>query len=321
MRPFFDVGDADAVTNGPFEAYLSLALLDGMMVGECRTFGQTFRRDRLKVLSEGLDHYIIQVFTEGQTSGRFGGRQAQASPGDIWVLDMASELDAENTQFHNLSLVVPRAMIAPALRAPDMQHGRTIPADTPIARIFRTYLASLTASLGTLTPGDAAALTPTTSRLVEALLNSRDDAPRPEMAMQTSEMATLFTAKQAIEQHLSDPMLSPDTVAGLVGVSRATLYRLFAPLGGVASFTRTRRLRRSIRDLLDPAQSNRRINEICFAWGFRSESDYSRAFKQHFGMSPSEARAAGQAARLDRDGPSASASDLEHERWLFALAR
>ena len=33
MRPFFDVGDADAVTNGPFEAYLSLALLDGMMVG------------------------------------------------------------------------------------------------------------------------------------------------------------------------------------------------------------------------------------------------------------------------------------------------
>ncbi|MDF2231256.1 helix-turn-helix domain-containing protein [Albimonas sp. CAU 1670] len=83
--------------------------------------------------------------------------------------------------------------------------------------------------------------------------------------------------------------------------------------GGVASYIRARRLKRSLADLLNPRMAGRPIYDIAHAWNFTSESDYSRAFRRRFGMSPREAR---QASRFPPDDGEAA-----HERWLAELGR
>ena len=79
-------------------------------------------------------------------------------------------------------------------------------------------------------------------------------------------------------------------------MSRATLYRLFEPLGGVSSYIQERRLARAYAALIHPAHRHRPIYDIAFDCGFASEAHFSRAFRLFFGLPPSELRAMGTAA-------------------------
>jgi hypothetical protein len=63
-------------------------------------------------------------------------------------------------------------------------------------------------------------------------------------------VATTSHIKRYIEQHLASPELSPASICAAFGLSRATLYRLFEPLGGIASSIRERRLARTYAELI-----------------------------------------------------------------------
>ncbi|MBO9630711.1 MAG: AraC family transcriptional regulator, partial [Shinella sp.] len=71
-------------------------------------------------------------------------------------------------------------------------------------------------------------------------------------------------------------------------MSRATLYRLFEPVGGVTDYIRTRRLRAAFDMLTNDGK--RTVGEVAYACGFPDISTFSRAFRHQFGMSPSEVR-------------------------------
>lgn len=80
-----------------------------------------------------------------------------------------------------------------------------------------------------------------------------------------------------------------------LGVSRSRLYRIFEPLGGVASYIRRQRLLRT-RDALSDIADTRSISRIAEEWGFVDASAYSRTFEHEFGISPKEARDIGWAS-------------------------
>ena len=316
ISPFFDVDLPEGADRSRFRARLSLGLVGDLIVGGCEASGQSFARSPLRAAAEAHDHLMIQVFLGGDTRTRVGGREVIARPGDIWVIDMLEPMAAENSTFRNVSMVAPRALIGDALLNPGGHHLRAISGDEPVARIFASYLQTLVDSLDALSGEEAAGLVPATLRLAEALLNARPGEARPEIDPAGAERALMFAARRLIEERLADPALSPELVQQALGLSRARLYRAFAPLGGVASYIRARRLKRSLEDLLDPAMAHRPIYDIAYAWHFASDSDYSRAFRRRFGLSPREARQARQA-----EGPRPDAGPLAHERWLAELGR
>jgi len=105
-----------------------------------------------------------------------------------------------------------------------------------------------------------------------------------------------------IQQHLDDPELGVDHLQSAFCVSRATLYRMFGEIGGVARFIRRQRL-------VAARQSLRRRPDLGITWllyelGFGSERQFQRAFHAEFGVSPSEWRerckAAERAAPCER---------------------
>lgn len=129
----------------------------------------------------------------------------------------------------------------------------------------------------------------TISLLTACLVPSRDhiaEAQRP------IEAVIMNRASQMIAKHLANPKLTPGLLCREIGVSRSGLYRIFEPVGGVSTYIRLARLRKT-RDALADSSDRRPISAIAAQWGFMDPSAYSRVFRKEFGISPKEARAEG----------------------------
>lgn len=109
--------------------------------------------------------------------------------------------------------------------------------------------------------------------------------------------AHLRRLRQAIESQMSDPGLSLRRLADSEGVTPRYLQRLFRANGETFSgYLRMRRLERCRLDLTSPQHATRSIPEIYSRWGFKGATQFSRAFRQRFGVCPRQVR--GQ-ARVD----------------------
>jgi len=95
-----------------------------------------------------------------------------------------------------------------------------------------------------------------------------------------------------VQQHLRDPALSVDGIARALNCSRRHLYNAFAGEGeSIAAYIQRQRLQACIRDLQHGGAQARPITDIALSWGFGNPSHFSRLFRDHTGMSPSEFRA------------------------------
>lgn len=116
--------------------------------------------------------------------------------------------------------------------------------------------------------------------------------------MEAAGQETALTQREAlrdrirayVQNHLRDPQLSIDGIARALNCSRRHLYNAFAGEGeSIAAYIQRMRLQACIRDL-QAVGSQRPITDIALSWGFGNPSHFSRVFRDHTGMSPSEFR-------------------------------
>lgn len=109
--------------------------------------------------------------------------------------------------------------------------------------------------------------------------------------IRADETAPLRRVCDCIDVNLLQVDLSPDLIAQDLGMSRATLYRVAQPLGGIQCFIRKRRLEYAFALIKADAAAVRSISALAYDLGFGSENTFRRTFKDMFGISPSGARA------------------------------
>ena len=97
--------------------------------------------------------------------------------------------------------------------------------------------------------------------------------------------------RRAVRSNLRSPLLGPDRLCREAATSRSQLYRLLEGEGGVARYILRRRLSESFAILCDTT-NNFSIAAIAETLCFADASNFSRAFRREFGMSPSEVRTA-----------------------------
>ena len=68
------------------------------------------------------------------------------------------------------------------------------------------------------------------------------------------------------------------------------LYQLFEPMGGVHSTIQKKRLEHIHAELVDPAQSHRRVQDIAESYGFTQRKTFNMAFRRLYGITPREVR-------------------------------
>jgi AraC-like DNA-binding protein len=102
--------------------------------------------------------------------------------------------------------------------------------------------------------------------------------------------ASFVTIRRHIDQHLRQPSLNADVLAKWFGLSRASLYRLFEPVGGVAFYIRKALLARASQEIAASDDSSHRIGPVAYRIGFKNVSAFNHLFNEHYGVKPGEAR-------------------------------
>lgn len=301
-------GEAPAGFHAEVEAYH----LGDLVFGAALLDAQRLCRSARRIHGDQLDHVLLQVYRTGGQRGDFAGQSFGVDSGELFLTDLTRSFDIQASPARIISLVVPRERLEnsrPLLQA----HGYTLRGG--LSSLFGDYLHALERRLPELAREEAGDVARATVDLLNACLSPcRDNI---EQARQPIEAAQLSRIKSAIEQSLTDPALSPQWLCRQLGLSRSRLYRLFEPLGGVAAYIRHRRLER-IHGLLCQASEQRHIGVIAYQWGFADEAHFSRAFRQYFGYSPSEARELGKA--LPGRGARATQVAAGYEDWIRQLS-
>jgi len=89
-----------------------------------------------------------------------------------------------------------------------------------------------------------------------------------------------------VEQHLTDPDLTPTSIAAGCQINVRYMHRLQALENEtIARYILRRRLEECARELTTPLR-RRSITEIAFLYGFKSATHFGRAFRDRYGVSP-----------------------------------
>lgn len=313
----FDVDWDQSNVRQPFDASVASAHLGQVMLVETTSLGQRFDRTPTQIRHDGVDHCLIQIYLEGDSRGLWGVRDHSiARPGDVLFLDTAQPVQSQVSDFRNLTLVVPRGLIVPHLGSPERHHGSVLSRNSSSGRLLSEHLRLLWQLLRTTPADEARSISLGMLDLIGRYFGG--DRPIADHDPTSTHLALREIIRAHIEKVLEEPELGPDDLAKRFGLSRATLYRLFEPLGGVSGYIQSRRLRRAHSILIMAGYGGTNLTSLALRLGFKHPSHFSRVFRGKFGYSPSEVC---ENNLLPRVGLSKGllGVDRTYERWVREL--
>jgi AraC-like DNA-binding protein len=268
-----------------FHADLASVAIDAMIVHRMDAAPQAVTRDRAMIRRDGMDHVVLHLCADPMRL-RVDDNDINAPGGAVTVNDMTQPYRRAPTADRNsISVVLARDLVAPLLAGAGIPHGAVLRHGT--GALLCTHMQTLGQAASHVTREAAAAMARATADLFVACLLSTPDLA--ERARAPLESAALIRAKCFINDRLGDAALTPERIAQAAGVSRATLFRLFAPEGGVVAYLQERRLT-AIRRTLASRRPGESIAAIGYRFGFSSDVVLSRAFRRKFGVAPRDLR-------------------------------
>jgi AraC-like DNA-binding protein len=280
-------GGTDAEQVGPdFRARVSAWSLDRVTIFERHLNDVGHHRTRAHVASDGFDHYTVTLVLSGEVMRGNGVDVLTVRPGCGLVAD--THLPGRNW-FRDATLYTLRIArsvfrtLAPGHH--DLHDSFTKAGTTALLIDYVRVLLPRLDYLDLVGTGHAV-------DALFALLRGALQPPRStaEMAALARDNNRLIAVRASIEASINDPDLGADTIIAQADVSRATLYRLFKPLGGINGYIRTRRLHALRLSLMDAAEQ-RSFAELAIHFGFRSEAHASRLFFERYDIRPGSYRA------------------------------
>ncbi len=190
--------------------------------------------------------------------------------------------------FHGIQVNVPREAIpvTDAHLAAFNDQERLL-RDPIFAGLVRPTLLGLTGRLEKLGSSDVRELRTVWISLLTML--TRSLAGADTVGVDTAP-ARWLQVRRHIRANLSDPELSPDSIAAALFISRSTLYEAVPEDSeGIAAEIRRQRLARARAALRDPANTQS-IAEIAASVGLLNHSRFTRAFRDRYAATPRQVR-------------------------------
>lgn len=315
----FDVSLASVSDEAHFKSQLTSLLIDGIVLSRNVSSAQRYRRDPSRIIADGIDHYMFQVYERGGVDLEVGRTLVRGRPGSMVLGDMAEPMESANSDNAFISAIVPRRRLDPHLRNSGIIHGAVIDTTSGSGQLLAEYLQVLFAVGEEMTHREAMAAGTALILLIAAACNKI--AVNPAEPPDWADHALVLRARIVLMDHLHNCDLTPAILARRLGLSRTRLYEMFRPYGGVMRVARELRLRRALNDLVSPRGERYPIGEIAYRWGFSSPPQFTRSFRARFGCSPKDARNEGRIFAARRAATvSGAAGNRKFEAWLEMLA-
>ncbi len=283
---FYDVVKPKAAAPDAFHMDLATWNLGPMVAVQAEFGPREQSRSRRKIRGDQLDHFRLILQMRGALRVDANGKQVEVAPGQMLLTDMARPETYSTDAGESIVLFLPRDLVDEALSRPLDLHGLVPVGST--ASLLGDHLRAVARHASGMTIREARAVATSTVQLIAGALEATPAAR--ERARPVMESTLLRQICRYVDLHLSEPGLSAEQICKAFKMSRATLYRLCAPLGGIAAYVKERRLER-VHALLASAGKRPYLVRLADDHGFSSAGQLSHAFKERFGYSPSDAYA------------------------------
>jgi len=284
------------LANG-FSGEIDRYSVSGLVFTDARTDAMVLERSVARISVDTVRDYVFHVVTDGGTgdvTGMHRKRSAANTGPGILVFDLDQPFRVERPACRVLSLFVPKAVMQADFPDAASVHGRVAGHDSPLTQTIFHEVVALNRELPTMHASEAVSALQACSQLLIAAF--RKQSALSDGARAAARVLMLSQVRRYIEANLHRSELSPSSIVDALQLRRATLYRGFEHEGGLGAYIRNRRLREAAADLVK--YPNLQVIDIAYGLGFKSASDFTRAFRRAYGMSPQDMRA--QAFELQR---------------------
>ncbi|GKQ51985.1 helix-turn-helix domain-containing protein [Bradyrhizobium sp. Ce-3] len=285
MASLVDVAPADGHSPAQgFEVeYLTCNMADVIFTSG-RFAAQTFARAAEPSQGAPVDLWWLFRLRSGEARFETAGRHLHAGPGAMFLISLDDDFRGSLTDFEGLVLALPRRSFVD--EADQLNDVCNILLSGNLVELLADYLDRLETRVVLMSPDELRRAGRATAQMIAACIQLSSD--RLEQARGAIEPVLFERARLYIETNLRDFDLTPDRIAQQLRTSRSALYRAFESVGGVAGYIMRKRLRAAHAELI--AATDRQVQEIAYRHGFKLASDFTRAFRREFGVSPREMR-------------------------------
>lgn len=296
--------------------------VEGVMLGplvfghtEIHGVTQVTRRTVERIAGDGMDLLRVFQVLSGPNWRRTDVGEFGVRPGEILVTDLARPEWAVTENQIARVLMVPRAMLGVAEAELDHLHGLVLRRETLGHALLSAHFEALWGQRQTMRADEVERACAATVGLLANLMLRR---PPSRWAPGQREEVAILKVMRFIRENLGDPGLTPELLARRFGMSRASLYRAFEPLGGVVNHVRNQRLRAAAAAL---AAGEGPVGQVSARVGFANASAFQRAYRRKYGHSPAEARAVSRAGQAGIDLALAEQPHMVIPAWVRVIGR
>nr|WP_158272560.1 helix-turn-helix domain-containing protein [Luteibacter sp. OK325] len=240
-----------------------------------------------------LSHHL-----EGGATVEQHGRQGEIAPGDFCLIDLSRPFRLQMGAAAVQTLYMPLAALREVMPRIDQLSAIGLHGHLSAVGYLRVLFQELFAHAGELTEAVADRVADAIPHMLAAAFESTASLePSPSQLRQQYRQQV----RRFVRDHLADSSLCIEMIGAGVGLSPSYLFELFAdePLT-LMRWVRAERLARCRRELADPALRHRSIAQVAQAWGFGDMTNFSRSFRELFGISPRGYRQASLEGTLGR---------------------
>lgn len=271
----------------PFRASIDRYDAGGLVFTDCRSDAMLLERSLARISRDQVRTYAFHVFLEGgvdDVAVHASLRHGAPSAARILALDMNQPVRMRRSACRVLTFFAPGALVAESFPDPEAIHGRSIQNTTPLTRLAIAHVAALGQNIAGLSAPAAESAMRTGTQLLVAAFGKQ--AGLSGNARTAARAAMFGRVRRYIQVNLHRPELSPESVLNALQLPRPTLYRMFQHEGGLGTYIRHLRLRHAANDLV--RYPHLMVTDIAYGIGFKSASDFTRAFRRAYGMAPQD---------------------------------
>lgn len=241
--------------------------------------------------SEG-EFFLVSMQVSGIGEIRQGGRSAVLAPGDFTIYDTTAPYALQfGAEFQQLVINVPREHLKLHVPGAENLTACRISGQRPIGRLLSDMVRGLPMAIDDSVPQAHGHISNAVLDLLAANLRSLSEFSESSGTKLKQYHQQRITSY--IRENISDSGLTVAKVAQELDMSVSGVYRAFETRNmSVSEMIWSERLTAARTALQDRSCAGRSIKEIAFDWGFSDAAHFSRAFRQRFGVSPREFRAA-----------------------------